>query len=675
MFVAPQDRDRYEQRPYKPFTADFLGRILTSADLFVDVGAHYGFFSLLAGSLHPKLKILAIEPAPDTCALLRRNIELLNTSNVDLHRVAASDVAGRAKLVVSSVADECSFYARPSAPALPPIDVETLTVDLLLKGLDSSSLVVKICTQGSELAILKGMAETFQRIRDVKLIIEFNPEMQIVAGLRPDAILKHLDGLGFDVHLLNEEQRQFCRLRPNTNWESFIKTGFANLYCIRRESALSMCFFSHTSGLAGAERMLLELVDDLVADHGAVCSVVLPGGGPLVKLLEQAGAACIVALPYGWWCTDNGATLADSVKNQAIAENIKSLMGTAMPAVRQLDPDAVWTQTMVIPWGAVFAAELGKPHVWYVTEFGERDFGFNFYSPLAQVSREIVNSSDLVFTCSKIVAQTVFPHAYRNRVRVLYCHVPMPAQVAAPDQRSFFRIPGAIKLGIFGQVRPSKGQQDVVRAIAQLSSRGRNVELLIAGDGRPADMQTLATMIRDLGVEERVNLAGFIMNPYPAMQAADILIVSSRMEAFGRVGVEAMLLGKPLVFAAAGGVSEYMIDGRTGLSYTPGDVDGLVVQLEKLLDDPERRRLMGDCGHAHATELFSKEKYSGEVYRSLQQLRAQGRVAAGMPKSIEKVITTTAGMSAQVQSARIGRNVHCYCGSGKKYKHCHGRVS
>jgi len=48
--------------------------------------------------------------------------------------------------------------------------------------------------------------------------------------------------------------------------------------------------------------------------------------------------------------------------------------------IRLLDPDVIWSQTMVIPWGAVAAAILGKPHVWYVTEFGERDHQLQFGS-------------------------------------------------------------------------------------------------------------------------------------------------------------------------------------------------------------------------------------------------------------------------------------------------------
>ena len=53
---------------------------------------------------------------------------------------------------------------------------------------------------------------------------------------------------------------------------------------------------------------------------------------------------------------------------------------------------------MVIPWGALAAVELNKPHVWHVTEFGERDHNFNFFSPLSDIARDIEAASDPVYT-------------------------------------------------------------------------------------------------------------------------------------------------------------------------------------------------------------------------------------------------------------------------------------
>ena len=679
MFPPLQDRGNYENFPYKPFTADLLARLLVAADVFVDVGAHCGYFSLLAASLRPTLKILSIEPEPSACALLRRGVALLDAPNIEVHQLAASNATGRTKFVVAGATEESHCHFHGAAPAATLLDVETGTVDSLLADLTPGSLVIKISAQGGELAVLEGLSETLNRGADLKLLIDFNPRAQMAAGHRPEALLGRLDELGYVVHLLDEQGRQFSRIRANTNWHSLLTSGLANLYCVRRERALSVCFFSHASGLSGAEQVLLELVDDLVADHGAVCTVVLPAQGPLVPSLKRAGAACVVGFPYAWWCSNSDQVFSDAVQQRLIVDNVNALGTALLPSLRQLDPDVIWTQTMVIPWGAVVAAKLGKPHVWSVNEFGEKDFGFNFFAPFPSVCKDILDSADVIFACSKTVAQTLFPAASPSQVRVLYCHVDIPAEKLRQDQASLFRSPQAIRLGIFGQVRPTKGQAEVIRATARLLSQGHQVELLVAGGGLPAYMDEIAALIHSLGIEQHVHLAGFLANPYPAMQQCDILLVSSQMEAFGRSGVEAMLLGKPVVFAAAGGLSEFMLDGETGLSYAPGDVDRLVLQLEQLLADPDQRRTLGEKGRAHALALFSKEQFSGEAWRALRRLQERGKKASAMPDQmpsiIEKAMKAAAVRPVPRQTAKAGRNDPCPCGSGKKYKHCHGRLS
>ena len=632
MVVAPKDRDRYEQIPYQPFTADFLTRLLSSADLFVDVGAHYGFFTLLAATHHPTLKIVTIELTSVTYDYLRRSVALLGPSNIDLHQLVAWETA--------------------------------VTVDSLLRERAATSLIVKISVQGNELAVLRGMKETLKRAGDVRLFIELDPAAQSLSGEAPNALFEFVFECGYEAWCLDEETRHFRRLRPNSGTRAHSAQRVANFYCVRRDRALSICFFSHQSRLSGSERVMLELIDDLVTDYGAVCSVVVPGPGPQVKALERLGAASIVAKPYGWWCTDSANVPPDSVRDRFLAECTQSLTGSAMSDIHQFDPDIIWTQTMVIPWGAVFAAELRKPHVWYVTESGEQDFGFNFLFPFSQISREIVASSDQVFTCSRLVADTVFKGQLREKIAVLYCNVQVPATTDDDAAPAFFRYPDAVKLGTFGWVRSTKRQEDIVRAVARLRSLERNVELVIAGGQMPAYAAELADLARSLGVEQRIAMVGELSDPFPAMRACDIVVASSRYEAFGRVGVEAMLLGKPVVYAEPGGMSEYMVDGETGLSYPAGDAERLAVRLDRLVADPELRRAMGDRGRARAIELFGKDQFSGYVYRAMQEIRARGRVAAGMPAGMERIIEKTGALSPQRLSFLHIRNDPCPCGSG-----------
>lgn len=674
MYVTPRYREHYENNSYEQFSARLVSSVLRRAGLFVDIGASYGFYSLLAGSRYPNLDIIAVEPTPATCEVLKRNANLLSQSNIEVHQLAISDSLGIRRFNVALASDSCGFFNHPNVASLQSIDVETTTVDGLLKARSPRPLVIKIDTEGNELAVLRGMAETLERFPDIKLLIEFCPGTLRAANVQPKALLEYLDQLGFLSFILDEQRQRYYRAKPEDDNLRWTKRDYANLYCVRKRLALNVCFFSHSSALAGAERVLLELVDDLVVDYGAICSVVLPSWGPLADALAKIGAAPIVA-PYSWWCNKGSIRLTEAQKSHDISESSKAIMTCAVPDIRLVDPDIIWSQTMVIPWGAMVAASLSKPHVWYVTEFGERDHGLTFFSPLNKILQEMELGSDLIYTCSKAVAKELFPGASDRRVRTLYCLPHVPEHQSEGDEQSgqYFGDASAIKLGIFGSLQPEKGQEDILLAVAELARRGRNVELLLAGYEFPEYRRHLDEVVVRHGISRRVRFAGMLRDPYPAMRAADIVIVCSRCEAFGRTGVEAMLLGKPVIYPTTGGILEYMVEGQTGLSYTAGDVDGLVDRLEQLIADPSRWPVMGNFSRGHAAKLFSKDGFGGEVNRTLLKLRAQGNATTRMPATIKPYVSSSADSPATF-GGRIRRNEPCPCGSGKKFKHCHGAI-
>ena len=673
MYVTPRYRDHYETRSYEQLSANLISSILRRADLFVDVGASYGFYSLLAASRRPDLDIISVEPTPETCTILKRNVGLLAQSKIAVLQSAVSDTVGIRRFNVAIASDSCGFFDHPNIGSLRSIDVETTTIDTLLKDRPAGRLVIKIDTEGNELAVLRGMTETLKRFEDIRLIIEFCPGTLRAANVQPNTLLEHLDRLGFATFLLDEGQGRYYRAKSGDDKLRLTGSDYANLYCVRKERSVNICLFSHAPALGGAERVLVELVDGLIADHGAICSVILPGAGPLVDSLVKIGAATFIA-PYRWWCTNEGFRATETQKSDFIRESELSFSTAILPYLRLVDPDVIWTQTMVIPWGALAAAKLNKPHVWHVTEFGERDHNFNFFSPLSDIARDIEAASDLIYTCSDAVARELFPGAPNERVRTLYCppSINENRNGAGSELTPYFRSPDAVKLGIFAFVQPSKGQEDIVRAVGELTHRGRNVELLVAGAEAFAEYrQHLNAIVAEYQIADRVHFTGALENPFPAMRATDIVVICSRCEAFGRTGIEAMLLGKPVIYPDTGGIAEYMRDGQTGLAYTAGDVDSLVDRIELLISDPSRRSAMGNFGKAHASKLSGEGSVSRTVNDTLLELRKRKRPTIRIPAAIERSLPS-AEASRMMAGDNIRRNDPCPCGSGKRFKHCHG---
>ena len=84
MYITPRYREHYEQLPFEEFSADLVSSLLSRTRLFVDVGAHYGFYALLAGKRGSSLEVIACEPTPETCKVLALNVALNGLKNVSV---------------------------------------------------------------------------------------------------------------------------------------------------------------------------------------------------------------------------------------------------------------------------------------------------------------------------------------------------------------------------------------------------------------------------------------------------------------------------------------------------------------------------------------------------------------------------------------------------------------
>ena len=141
------------------------------------------------------------------------------------------------------------------------------------------------------------------------------------------------------------------------------------------------------------------------------------------------------------------------------------------------------------------------------------------------------------------------------------------------------------------------------------------------------------------------------------MLAADIILVCSRNEAFGRVVVDGMKLGRPVVYPRSGGIPEYMKDGVTGLSYSPGDVSELVQRIEDLIDDPERAARIGAEAKRYACAKFTRNGTDVRILRDLQRTDGRTDWRVAMPK---RVVASLA--SVAIQQSKTSRTLNINCG-------------
>lgn len=350
-----------------------------------------------------------------------------------------------------------------------------------------------------------------------------------------------------------------------------------------------------------------------------LATVIAPSEGQLTDALRNAGASVVVA-PYDWWCHPAGQP-PDDMDAQMVSSMRSIWQQVAL--LRSIDPDLVWTQSLVLPWGALLALLLQKPHIWSVCEYGEKDYRLQFYLPFTEVLRLVDLTSDFVFASSAALRRDLFPILTDDRADVLHCNIDVAPPERLEQADVLWEPIEAIRIAILGSILFGKGQEDVIRALGLLKARGRRVQLLIAGYADKGYLAQLHSLIGELGVADSVIFTGFIPNPYPTMATADIVVSCSRSEAFGRTVVEAMLLERSIVYTSAGGYLDYMIDGTTGLAYPPGDFEKLAEHIEALIEDPILRKTLGQFARAHAQKSFSSAGYGEKAHKRIIELSRQ----------------------------------------------------
>jgi glycosyltransferase involved in cell wall biosynthesis len=172
-------------------------------------------------------------------------------------------------------------------------------------------------------------------------------------------------------------------------------------------------------------------------------------------------------------------------------------------------------------------------------------------------------------------------------------------------------------VGVAGNIQEWKGQTVLVEAMAKVVQAVPQARGLIVGGIHRAGAaynDQLHSLIRARQLGDNVLITGFRRDIADVMNALDVVVHTSvRPEPFGRVILEGMLLGKPVVASAAGGVPELIEDGETGFLFAPGDAQALAERLVLLLRDPELRRRVGERSRVWARQKFSLEAHVGAM--------------------------------------------------------------
>lgn len=328
--------------------------------------------------------------------------------------------------------------------------------------------------------------------------------------------------------------------------------------------------------------------------------IVLSGGAGLSGIRREASALKLIGAAGGVISLARALARAASGYRVICANSQKALFVSALASLIMRRP-LVWVLHDIITDPA-FSANTRRAAVLFANLFA---------------SRVVANS--------KASAEAFIAAGGKgDRVRVVYCGFdpaahPQGSPEASATLRQRFGLSDAPVLGLFGRLTPWKGQHVLLQALKDLPG----VQALIVGSalfGEDAYAAELRTLAETEGLAERVHFAGFQNDVAAIMAGVDLVLhTSTHPEPFGRVVVEGMLAGRPVIATSGGGVNEIVTDGDTGLLVPPSDPAALAVAVRRVLADPALASRLAESGRASAAQRFHIAQTCRDMANALKE--------------------------------------------------------
>ncbi len=373
---------------------------------------------------------------------------------------------------------------------------------------------------------------------------------------------------------------------------------------------MKILFLSHYPHLLGANRSLFSLIIGL-RDKGVLPQVWCPEEGDFTEALKAENINVRI-FPYHNWAATFMHPSFFHLPFAAYRNNIL-LPALAMEA-KEFGPNIIHTNSSVLGVGAQIAEKIEVPHVWHIREFAWLQYQMKFF-PSEEILFKYLKKAKKAIAISHAIKNGVGKNRSDINWEIVYNGV-----LDENKMEHFFEVPvdqekeaDTFTFLCIGLLHPAKGQLEAVEAFGLIAGKYPHARLRIVGTGRRVYELKLKEMTKRKRITEQVRFVGFKKEVAQEYHRADAVLMCSRDEGMGRVTVEAMSYGKPVLGFRGGATPELVTDGVDGFLYEK-DAQGLAEKMELLLKDPDRARQMGKAGQQKAIQNYTVQKYVDEMF-------------------------------------------------------------
>lgn len=374
-------------------------------------------------------------------------------------------------------------------------------------------------------------------------------------------------------------------------------------------------FVTHEKEINGSTKSLLDLIEGLKNECRII--VLAPhSDGNAVKAFRDRNIVTIYAPYWNWRIKYHKNTfMYIRIKHMIyILRNILNIFSAYYIAAlcKKYEVDIIHSNTSVTNLGALIARIMNIKHVWHLREFGEEDFEMKFILPSKVCYKFMYKSTDKFIYISNAI-QNKYNLYFKNKGILIYDCIN-----DSYIHRKSYSTSEVLKLLLAGHICESKGQMIACKAINEMVSSGMsNVKLYLAGKGEDASIREYIDTNK---LEKNIILCGQIEQINIYREFTDVELVCSRCEAFGRVTIEAMMSGNPVIGSDVGGTSELIRNGFNGFLYCRDDVQDLVKKISFFYQYKNMIKIFGNNAYESVYKRYSCKAYVEkliDIYRSI----------------------------------------------------------
>lgn len=350
--------------------------------------------------------------------------------------------------------------------------------------------------------------------------------------------------------------------------------------------------------LYGSDRSFITTIKLLKENYSNILiTVIIPKKGPIIEELIKFADKIEIA--------DLGVVSLRDAKKHPFKFLFK-VFKAAFKAKKQMNSTDIIYINTIVPFGYVLASFFTfKPVIVHIREIPSKILA-NIFSIWFKFSR--VN-----IICNSYATQKVFNLSKKSEV------IWNGVEKLSKDY-SIERNNEKIKLLLIGRINRWKGQSFFVETFAKLDDNQKNnFEVYIVGETPENQLDykvELENIISTNNLEKYIKLFPFDINPNKYFSWADIIVVPSlQPEPFGRVAIEAMSLGKPVIASNHGGLSEIVVNNENGWLFEAGNTEILKKVLLSILQNNSLIFTLGKKSLDRFNCFFSEDIYKKSIVR------------------------------------------------------------